>query len=134
MGRADEIELMRRRAKVFLDTAKYLLQRGDYDVASFNAEQATQLGLKSVLLLVVGDYPRTHSAIALLNELERVAGEGISRFVEDNRLGLRSLEDAYLTSRYFYRSFEKEDAEYLISLTEKVIELCENLRRRMGKS
>jgi HEPN domain-containing protein len=134
MGRADEIELMRRRAKVFLDTAKYLFQRGDYDIASFNAEQATQLSLKSVLLLVVGDYPRTHSAIALLNELKRIDGEDISRFIEDNRLGLRSLEDAYLTSRYFYRSFEKEDAKYLISLTEKVVELCENIRHRMGKN
>jgi len=103
---------MRRRAKVFLDTAKYLLQRGDYDIASFNTEQATQLSLKSVLLLVVGDYPRTHSAIALLNELKRIDGEDISRFIEDNRLGLHSLEDAYLTSRYFYRSFEKEDAKY----------------------
>ncbi len=35
--------LMRRRAIVFQETSKYLANRGDYDLAAFNAEQAAQL-------------------------------------------------------------------------------------------
>lgn len=125
---------MRRRAMVFLETSKYLMGRGHYDVAAFNAEQAAQLYLKSTLLEIVGDYPRTHSIIFLLRELERIGFEEASRFIKENKSELHTLEDSYLTSRYFYKSFDKEDAEYLIPLVEKVVRLCENFRNRLGKS
>ncbi|MCX8183427.1 MAG: HEPN domain-containing protein [Crenarchaeota archaeon] len=134
MSARDEIILMRRRAIVFLETSKYLAGRGDYDVAAFNAEQAAQLYLKSTLLEIVGDYPRTHSIIFLLRELERIGFDEASQFIKENKSGLHTLEDSYLTSRYFYKSFDKEDAEYLISLVEKVVKLCENIRNRLGKS
>jgi HEPN domain-containing protein len=126
--------LMRRRAMVFLETSKYLTGKGDYDVAAFNAEQAAQLYLKYTLLEIVGDYPRTHSIIFLLKELERTGFTGVSQFIKENKNGLHTLEDSYLTSRYFYKSFDKDDAEYLISLAEKVVKLCENVRNCLGKS
>jgi len=125
---------MRRRAMVFLDTAKYLVEKGEYDVAAFNAEQASQLYLKAILLELIGDYPRTHSIIFLLKELERTGIMEISEFIRMNKSGLHNLEDSYLTSRYFYKSFDKEDAEYLLSLAEKVVGLCEDIRKRLGKS
>jgi HEPN domain-containing protein len=43
------------------------------------------------------------------------------------------LEDAYITSRYFYKFFDREDAEDLISFAEGVIGLCEELRHGVGK-
>jgi HEPN domain-containing protein len=43
------------------------------------------------------------------------------------------LEDAYLTSRYLYKFFDREDAEDLVSVAEEVIRLCEELRRGVGK-
>jgi HEPN domain-containing protein len=133
LGARDEVELMRKRAIVFLETAKYLSEKGSYDVAAFNAEQAAQLYLKSTLLELVGDYPRTHSAIFLLRELERIGVTEVSEFIRENKRGLHNLEDSYLTSRYFYKSFDKEDSEYLISLAGKVVGLCEDVRRRLGK-
>lgn len=126
--------LMRRRAIVFLETSKYLAGRGHYDVAAFNAEQAAQLYLKSTLLELVGDYPRTRSIIFLLRELERIGFDDASRFIKENKSGLHALEDSYLTSRYFFKVFDEEDAEYLISLVEKVVNLCENARNCLGKS
>ncbi|MGB9760119.1 MAG: HEPN domain-containing protein [Thermoproteota archaeon] len=133
-GSEDEVKLMKRRATSFLEVAKYSLQRGIYDIAAFNAEQATQLYLKATLLELIGDFPRTHSVIFLLNELKRINEKEVSDFVKENKRGLHNLEDAYLTSRYFYKIFDREDGEYLISLAEKVMSFCEKLRYSMGKS
>ncbi len=134
MGSKDEAELMRRRAIAFLDVAKYSLKQGNYDVAVFNAEQAAQLYLKAVLLELIGDFPRTHSLIFLLTELKRVNVGEVEEFLKKNKRGLHILEDAYLTSRYFYKVFDKEDCEYLISLAEEVVSFCEKLRSSVGKS
>ena len=43
------------------------------------------------------------------------------------------LEDGYITSGYFYKFFDREDAEDLVSVAEGVIGLCEELRRGLGK-
>jgi HEPN domain-containing protein len=80
------------------------LQRGLYDVAAFNAEQAAQLYLKATLLELVGDFPRTHSIIFLLNELKRVSSKEVEDFVKENKGGLHVLEDAYLTIQVFLQA------------------------------
>ena len=61
MVRRSEAEFLLRRARAFLENAEQLYERGWYDLAAFNVEQAVQLLLKYKLLLLVGDYPRTHS-------------------------------------------------------------------------
>ncbi|WP_052883735.1 HEPN domain-containing protein [Infirmifilum uzonense] len=124
---------MKRRALSFLEAAKFSLQKGFYDLAAFNAEQAAQIYLKATLLELIGDYPRTYSLIHLLSELKRVDEKLVDGFIRENKRGLHNLEDAYLTSRYFYKSFDREDGEYLIDLAERVISLCEKLRHSMGK-
>jgi len=133
-GSKEEVELMKKRAIAFLEVAKYSLKQGNYDIAAFNAEQAAQLYLKSTLLELVGDFPRTNSIIFLLKELERVNEKDVSEFIRENKRGLHNLEDAYLTSRYFYKMFDKEDGEYLVSLSEEVIGFCEKLRCSVGES
>jgi len=102
-------------------------------MAAFNAEQAAQLYLKATLLELVGDFPRTHSILYLLGELKHISEEKVEDFIRGNKMRLHTLEDAYLTSRYFYKIFDKEDAEELIAVAEEVISLCEELRRSLGK-
>ncbi|MEM2123077.1 MAG: HEPN domain-containing protein [Candidatus Bathyarchaeia archaeon] len=133
MGVKEEIELMYRRAKGFLEAANYMLTRGIYDLAAFNSEQASQLYLKATLLELVGDYPKTHSIIALLRELRRI-DEKVEGFIAENREGLHFLEDSYLTSRYFIKTFDDADGRYLVSLAGKVVNLCDRLRRSMEES
>jgi len=128
----DEVDLMKRRALSFLEVAKYSLQRGMYDLAAFNAEQAAQLYLKATLLEKIGDFPRTHSIIFLLNELRRVDEEEVGRFIRENKNGLHNLEDAYFTN-YFYKKFDEDDGRYLVSLAEEVIKFCEKLGSGVGK-
>lgn len=89
--------------------------------------------MKSVLLELVGDFPRTHSFIFLLKELRRVDEKEVDEFIRENKRGLHNLEDAHLTNRYFYKMFDEEDGEYLVSLTEEVLRFCEKLRHSMGK-
>ncbi len=129
----EEINLMMRRAKNFIANARHLIEEGIYDIAAFSAEQAAQLYLKATLLELIGDYPRTHSLIRLLGELRRVDEDLIMRFVRENRLKLHALEDAYLTSRYFVREFDEDDAKELLKVSEEVIRLCEELRHKLGE-
>ncbi|MEM3608403.1 MAG: HEPN domain-containing protein [Candidatus Bathyarchaeia archaeon] len=131
LGVREEVDFMRRRARGFLEAADYMLTHGLYDLAAFNSEQASQLYLKATLLELVGDYPRTHSVIALLKELRRM-DEGVEEFIAENREGLHFLEDSYLTSRYFLKVFDEEDGRYLASLASKVVELCDRVRSRRG--
>jgi len=133
-GSLSEIELLKRRASLFLELARYSLERGFYDMAAFNAEQAAQLYLKATLLELIGDFPRTHSILLLLGELKRVNEKDVEDFIRRNKRRLHVLEDAYLTSRYFYKFFDREDAEDLIAAAEEVVSLCEELRRSLGKS
>jgi HEPN domain-containing protein len=59
--------------------------------------------------------------------------EEVEDLIRRNERKLHMLEDAYLTSRYFYKFFDWEDAEDLVSVAEEVIRLCEELRRGVGK-
>jgi HEPN domain-containing protein len=45
-GSEEEIDLLKRRALSFLEAAKFSLQKGFYDLAAFNAEQAAQIYLR----------------------------------------------------------------------------------------
>jgi len=108
-GSKDEVELMKKRSAAFLDVAKYSLRPGSYDVAAFGAGQAAQLHLKSTLLELIGDFPRTHSIISLLGELRRVNEKEVDAFVQKHKRGFHNLEDAYLVSRYFYKIFDREE-------------------------
>jgi HEPN domain-containing protein len=113
-----------------LESAKRSLGYGDYDIAAFMAEQAAQLFLKSVVLEVSGEVPRTHSIRQLFNALKLVLGkhEDIDRFVARNRSLLIRLEDAYINSRYVLREYEREEAEELVVFAEEVLRFVEGLR------
>ena len=118
-----EVEILRRRSREFLEEAKIALERGSYDVACFLAEQSLQLFLKSVLLKIIGDYPRTYSIRRLLGELRKITGSKyLDEFIRANRARLSALEDAYLMARYFIKEYTLEDAEDMIKVVEETID------------
>jgi len=118
-----EVELLKKRSKEFLEEAKIALERGSYDVACFLAEQSLQLYLKSVLLKLVGDYPRTHSIRRLLGEIVRITDNvEIKEYARENRIRLSNLEDAYLMARYFIKEYLREDAADMIKTAEETME------------
>ena len=123
-----EAMVLRRRALEFLEQARIALERGSYDLACFLSEQALQLYLKSVLLMLVGDYPRTHSIRRLLSELSKVLNsKELEEYIRMNRAGLIALEDAYLMARYFISEYSREDAEEMLKLATKTMDLVNKL-------
>jgi len=119
-----EAEVLRRRALEFLEHARIALERGSYDLACFLSEQALQLYLKSVLLMLVGDYPRTHSIRVLLSEvIKALNSRELEEFARVNRVKLIALEDAYLMARYFASEYGREDAEELVKVATEAISL-----------
>jgi len=124
--RGEEVGKFKEKADAFLDTAIYNFERGRYDLAAFNIEQAVQLYIKTKLLELLGEFPRTHSLVTLLRELSRVfKEEEVERFRKENIGMLTKLSDVYITSRYYTREFYEEEVKELIEFAYKVRRLLE---------
>ena len=124
--RGEEVGKFKEKANAFLDTAIYNFEKGRYDLAAFNIEQAIQLYIKTKLLELLGEFPRTHSLVALLRELSRVfKEEEVERFRKENIGMLTKLSDVYITSRYYTREFYKDEVKELIEFAYKVRRLLE---------
>ena len=83
-----------------------------------------------MLLKTTGEVPRTHVIRQLFHALRELVKnkEQIDEFIRKNRRLLVGLEEAYLAARYFYRIYEKEEAEELVKFAEKVIEFAKNTK------
>jgi len=124
--RGEEVGKFKEKADAFLDTAIYNFEKGRYDLAAFNIEQAIQLYIKTKLLELLGEFPRTHSLVALLRELSRVfKEEEVERFRKENIGMLTKLSDVYITSRYYTREFYEDEVKELIEFAYKVRRLLE---------
>ncbi|MCE4612637.1 MAG: HEPN domain-containing protein [Desulfurococcales archaeon] len=126
------VRLLERRARNALARAERSLEHGDYDGAVFDAEQAVQLYLESVILEHTGATPHTHNIRRLLHVVGRLLGfaDEVREFVARNRFKLHTLEDAYYSSRYLPKEFTREDASELVGLAREVIGLVESRRAR----
>ena len=98
-------------------------------MACFLAEQAAQLRVKAAFYKLLGESPRGHQIRSLLGELAMVVGgdcaERIKGFVRSHRAQLSELEDAYLMSRYGFKTYTRKDASDMIGLVEEVFRLVE---------
>ncbi|MEM0267109.1 MAG: HEPN domain-containing protein [Thermofilaceae archaeon] len=129
----EEVEILRRRALTFLNHAREAVERGEFDFACFSSEQAAQLFVKSVMLELVGETPRSHRVRELLHLLSRLAPEAeepVTEFVRRNREALRALDDAYIASRYLPSAYTREEAEAFVKLAESLIELVSEVLER----
>jgi len=122
----ESVDIMLKKSKMFLNSAKGNIERKLYDVACFDADQAAQLFLKAHILKFIGFVPRTHGIRTLLGHLAsvpKINKTTITRFVSDHRSDLIMLEVAYLRSRYSGEAYNRQDAKECIEVAEKVIEL-----------
>jgi len=113
----EEVELFLKRAQNFLEGAKERFQKKDWDLACFMAEQSVQLILKATILEKSGDFPKTHSIRKLFAMLYQLTSNEVFKY---DRKALIFLESAYLNTRYFNFSYEKEDAEEALKIAEEV--------------
>ncbi|TFG19666.1 MAG: HEPN domain-containing protein [Promethearchaeota archaeon] len=111
------VDLLIKRSKNFLEIAEQRFKVEDWDLACFNAEQATQLYLKSKILRETGETPRIHS----IRKLLALLGKTLKKNVEFDRTRLIILENAYLNTRYFGEESDREEAEDVIKIAKEVI-------------
>ncbi|KYH36246.1 MAG: HEPN domain containing protein [Candidatus Bathyarchaeota archaeon B24] len=67
----ERVNLLKDRARVFLELAEELRGRGRLDLAMFNVDQAFQLRVKATMLRLLGVIPRIHGVRGLLGMLVR---------------------------------------------------------------
>ena len=114
----EEIKMYIERAEKFKKNAEFNFKNGDYDLAMFHIEQACQLMIKAKLLDLKGYFERTHSLRKLLSELADI--EGVRDFLTKYKVVLRNLERAYITSRYYFEEFFKEEVEEAFKALEEL--------------
>lgn len=125
---AEEAEILRERAHAFLRNANRLFGEGEYDLAAFSIEQYCQLTLKYKLLIKTGTYPRTHSIIRLLRELDKLVPEkNLEKFIDSEVILLTKVEDAYIGSRYLPRRYERREIEELLRFAERFEEVVRDV-------
>ncbi|MEM2996999.1 MAG: HEPN domain-containing protein [Candidatus Bathyarchaeia archaeon] len=117
----EDIEMLLKRAGVFEDDAKYDFRNGNLDVCMFHLEQSAQLMVKAKLLDVKGSFKKTHSLRRLLSELaDEWRSTEVKEFLDENKVALRDLERAYISSRYFYEEFFEEEVQRAFEAVEKL--------------
>ena len=122
--RKEEIQKFKERADAFLDTARYNFQNKRYDLAAFNIEQAVQLHVKTRLLELTGEFPRTHNLVVLLRQLSSVFKQKeVEEFSKNEMEALTKLADIYITARYYTREFYEAEVRNLFTFADKIKEL-----------
>jgi HEPN domain-containing protein len=121
----EEIELLLKRARNFLDGARERFKKEDWDLTCFMAEQSVQLFMKATILEKGGEMPKTHSIRKSFGLLYQLTKEKVFKY---DRKALIFLESAYLNSRYFNFVYEKDDASEALKIAEEVKNLVKNVR------
>jgi len=108
----EEVELYLKRAEKFKRNAEFNFENQDYDLAMFHLEQAMQLLAKAKMLDLKGYFEKTHSLRKILSDLKQIEeSKQIEEFLRKYKTELRNLERAYITSRYYFEEFFKEEVE-----------------------
>jgi len=130
MSHIQEVELIKKRSKIMLKEARGESSKGHYDLAVFLAEQAVQLYLKAVILSKTGTMSRTHTIRDLMGALRIIyphKTKEIDNFVKQNRSLFIRLEETYISSRYLFREYTKDEAEELVKFAEEVIKFVRDI-------
>ena len=118
-----EYQNMIDRSERFLKSAEWNLNEGFIDISAFSVNQSLELLIKALLLRKLGDFPHTHDIKTLLRTLvETVDSDNskkISRFLAEKSLEINVIQDAYITSRYFFTSISMEDLKNLVNVVKE---------------
>ncbi len=116
--------MLKKRSGIMLEEAGEELSKGHYDLAVFLAEQAVQLFLKAVILSETGTMPRTHrrDLAGALRVIYPDKAREVDVFVRQNHGLFIRLEEAYVSSRYLFREYTREEAEELVKFAGEVVE------------
>ena len=95
------------------------LQEGKYAMCAFCAEEAFQFELKYFIGSRLGDFPKTHGLIVLLQESSKLC-PALQEFSEKNTTAISHLEDAYIMSRYYDKEYREEEVKEMLNLYDEL--------------
>lgn len=119
----DEVDLLKKRSKNFLEGAEQRFNAKDWDLTCFLAEQSVQLFLKALILEEAGQTPRTHSIRQLLAQYGQIKGKDI----KFDRNSLFMLESAYFNARYIAVTYDNEQAKDALKIAKEIIDYVKDL-------
>lgn len=133
----ERVELLKLRARKFLELSIELLERGSLDLAAFNMQQACQLRIKASLLRLLGEVPKIHSVRELLGilmmKLSELGFEVISNVVKDfnrrYRDVLADIDSVYTMSRYSEFTYSVNDVKEMISVCSELYKLLDEVEK-----
>lgn len=129
-----DIQFLKKRSLEFFENALKLFEEGKYNLCAFNLEQSLQLFLKYLIGKRAGDWPKTHFLYELIDKLtEAYDNQKILKYKEEHELFFDDLSDAYFTSRYFPKEFDKNLTQSLLQEFKDFIKFIENeLNEKFG--
>jgi len=130
-----------RRARALLEGALWRLERREYDLACFEAEQAAQLALKALLYEALGSAPRVHELSTLLGNVYRLLRDSgleqearqVASHAQEYRPIIWLLEEAYYKGRYGDIDYSERDARDCIEEARRLLGLAERLREALHR-
>jgi HEPN domain-containing protein len=126
----EEIDFLKERAKEFWERTSEDIKNGWFNLCVLDIEQSVQLWLKYLIAIKAGDFPKTHYLNELISEVVNIyRTDKLLKFYKKNILQIRSLEDAYITSRYFPKKFSKDETKKLMQLAENLFGVLENVTK-----
>lgn len=114
------------KAEVFLNDAEKHLVEGHFWLTCFEAHQAAELYLKSLIVSITGFHPYTHD---LLELIDAVRGIGIE-IGEDMVIACEILTPHYTLSRYPGKraiTYTRARAERCLSLARRIVEWVKSI-------
>jgi len=118
---ANNSEFLKKRAKEFWERAKEDFAKSRFNLTALDIEQAMQLWFKYLIFLKAGDFPKTHYFDILVKELSEIYElQEILQFYQKYALQFKTLEDAYIVSRYLPREFNKDEVQKIMEFAEEV--------------
>jgi len=122
-----------KRAKDYLYSAEKNYVEGLYDVSIVEAEIASQLAIKSLIIKLGFEPPRTHRIRRLLSFiienklLDKDLINKLQVFIKTYRRDLIILERAREAGQYGSLSVDKEEAEIILNIAREVVRIAKEL-------
>ncbi|WP_225905728.1 HEPN domain-containing protein [Stygiolobus caldivivus] len=106
----------------FLKNAEENLDKGRYNLAMFNLEQALRLSLKYTLYQLTGSYEKTHDIKRLLREVVMLTNnKDLEDILRREHVVIDLLEQAYIASRYLPYNYDKDTVEKAMQVVKGVL-------------
>jgi HEPN domain-containing protein len=124
----EDFLFLKQKAEKFYSIAASSFLNKDYDMAALHLEQSVQLYLKFTIGWIMGDFPRTHNIIKLMDGVINSTGNQALKFLkESNENIITEIEKSYFESRYFDTPFSQSQIQEMFDFHKEMLSILDKL-------